>query len=380
MSDKKNILFVDDEPSFLHGLRRLLFSQRRVWDMFFVHSANEALAQTAEMDFDLIISDVGMPGKDGFELLTVLRQTERTRDIPVIILTGGDEVSFKRRALDMGATDLLNKPVSLEDLVARIWSALRLKSYQDELKSQKEILEQRVRERTVELEESRLDIIWRLAKAGEYRDRETGNHIVRVAYYCHLLAEQLGMDKDFTKLLFMTSPLHDIGKIGISDTILLKPGKLTPEERGIMEQHSEIGAEILQPDSWQTNALRAVEIIGLQQPPVNLDNPLLKMAGVIALGHHERWDGQGYPQKLRGDKIPLAARIVALADVYDALRSARPYKPAFTHEKTLAIMKEEAGGHFDPMVFDAYDKRIHDFQAIQEQMQDRLQETVGAQT
>ncbi|MBN2211372.1 MAG: response regulator [Sedimentisphaerales bacterium] len=378
MAEKKHILFVDDDPAFLHGLRRLLFAQRKVWEMNFVLSADEALEETLQQHYDLIISDVSMPGKDGFELLGMLREREQTQDIPVIILTGGDELSYKRRALDMGATDLLNKPVSQEDLVARIWSALRLKSYQDELKQQKSLLENKVQERTAELEDSRLEIIWRLAKAGEYRDKETGNHIIRVGYISYLLAEQLGMDEEFKKLMFVTSPLHDIGKIAISDTILLKPGKLTPQERLDMQTHTTIGADLLRPDARQKNALRAICSLGLYQAVSNNENPLLRMAAIIALRHHEWWDGSGYPDGLKGDAIPLEARIVALADVYDALRSQRPYKPPMSEEKAMAIMHEESLRHFDPMVYDAFLKRQEDLQVITDQYADgTLDETLS---
>ncbi len=372
MAEKKQILFVDDDPAFLHGLRRLLFSQRKVWEMNFVLSADEALEETRRLHYDLIISDVGMPGKDGFELLGMLREKEHTQDIPVIILTGGDETSFKRRALDMGATDLLNKPVSQEDLVARIWNALRLKSYQDELKLQKSLLENKVQERTAELEDSRLEIIWRLARAGEFRDKETGNHIIRVGYISYILADQLGMDEDFKKLMFVTSPLHDIGKIAVSDIILLKPGKLTPEERTAMQTHTTIGAELLRPDARQKNALRAICTPNYHQAAAKAENPLLRMAAIIALRHHEWWDGTGYPGGLKGDAIPLEARIVALADVYDALRSQRPYKPPMSEEKALAIMQEESLRHFDPMVYDAFQKRQDDLRAITDQYSDTI--------
>jgi putative two-component system response regulator len=370
MAERQRILFVDDESSFLNALRRILFNQRRVWDMNFVLSADEALDLARRGETDVVVSDVDMPGKDGFQLLTALREDERTRDVPFIILTGGEEQSFKRRALDLGATDLLNKPVSLEDLVARIWSALRLKAYQDELKAQKDMLERKVEERTAELAESRLDIVWRLAKAGEYRDPETGNHIVRVGYYCHILSEELGMTRDFTEAVFLTSPLHDIGKLGIPDDILLKSSQLTAEERRIMEQHCTIGAELLAPAFRHAIPTLSGREFARRPHGAPPENPILKMAAAIALSHHERWDGNGYPHRLAGEAIPLGGRITAVADVYDALCSVRPYKPAYPEEKTLAIMREEAACHFDPMVFAAFEKRLVDIRAIREQFAD----------
>ena len=185
---KRKVLFVDDEPNFLNGIRRMLRSQRDDWSMEFVNGVEEALERCSETEFDTVVSDVNMPGKTGLDLLRALRGDERTRAIPIIILTGNAETDLKRQALDLGATDLLSKPVGHEDLVARLRSVLRLKEYQDELRDQNEYLEQRVKERTAELENARRDIIWRLAKAGEFRDEETGEHAIRVACCCRVLA------------------------------------------------------------------------------------------------------------------------------------------------------------------------------------------------
>ena len=265
----------------------------------------------------------------------------------------------------MGATDLLNKPVIQEDLIARLRSALRLKSFQDDLKAHNDLLEQKVKDRTAQVEESRLDILFRLGKAAEYRDEETGNHVLRVGCYCQVLAQELGMDADFTEMILLTSPLHDVGKIGIPDHILLKPGKFTPQERSIMQQHCAIGAQLL------SEELRSPDLCGINKPPGPQrktarpkDSPLMQMAASIALSHHEKWDGSGYPNSLADQDIPLVARIVAIPDIYDALRSARPYKPAFSEEKTLQIMKEECGTHLDPMVFAAFERHVADFNSI----------------
>ena len=365
---KKRILFIDDESYFLEGLKRLLHRQCDVWDVYFAHSVDAALNEISKVEFDAIISDVTMPGKDGFELLRILKDSETTKDVPVVILTGRDDHNLKSRALEMGATDLLSKPVNHEDLLARLNSVLRLKSYQDELKDQNKILDRKVKERTAELEESRLDIILRLGKAAEYRDEETGNHILRVGCYCRALAEELDMACNFVEMIFLTSPLHDIGKIGIPDKILLKSGVLAPAERKIMERHCIIGADILRKDTESMNPY--LKWHRNKSTLKSRDNFILDMASTITLYHHEKWDGSGYPKGLQGQDIPLAARIVALADIYDALRTARPYKPAYSQEHTLGILRDDAGHHFDPMIYNAFEKIVEQFNSIHNQFSD----------
>lgn len=363
----KQVLFVDDEPRILDMFRRILREQSQVWQMSFATSVDEALVLMEDTNFDTIVSDVTMPDKDGFELLRVLQSQPKTMDIPVIILTGNAEKNLKRKALDSGATDLLDKPVEQEDLISRIRSVLRLKEYQDEIKSQNETLERKVKERTHELERSRLEIIWRLAKAGEYRDNDTGNHVVRVGWYCRAMAEVLGEDAEFVNLISLTSPLHDIGKIGIPDAVLLKPGKLTPEERVTIETHCAIGAHILREQPKGMLLLGQAETSPAPVIWEEFDDPFLRMASSIALGHHERWDAHGYPAGTGGEAIPMEARIVALADVYDALCSVRPYKEAFSHEVALEIIRKE-DGHFDPRVLAAFESLAERFQSIREQL------------
>ena len=367
---KARILFVDDDLNILHSLERLLYKQHDVWEMCFVSSAGEALKKTRGEGFDAIILDVSMPEMNGFDFLTALRESEETKDIPVVILTGNSDSSFKRHALDLGATDLLCKPAFCEDLVARIQSMLRLKSNQDQIKNQNEILDRKVKERTIELEESRQDIVWRLAKAGEYHDDETGNHTLRVACYCQAIASELGMFNGFTDRLFIASPLHDIGKIGVPDAILLKKGKLTSEERKTMQSHCAIGSAILQ-ENAKSETYRLTRLYGNASfTRSRAQISLLKMASNIAMSHHEKWDGSGYPQGLAGEDIPLEARIAALADVYDALRSERPYKPAFPEDKTLRIIKEEVNGHFDPSILAAFWKVSDAIRYIREEFSD----------
>lgn len=360
----KRLVFVDDDPNILDVLERMIAPYAGDWEAHFCLSAAEAIAVAAQIDLDVVVSDARMPDKDGFWLLRTLQDSERTRNIPVIILTGDCEPSLKRQALELGATDLLNKPICREDLLGRLRSALRLKASQDELAEHIRSLEKNIRERTQALETSHREIVWRLAKACEYRDDQTGQHVARVAFYSRAIAMGMGMDSDYAERLFLTSPLHDIGKIAIPDRILLKPGTLSPEEWKLMQCHCVTGASVLleQPKAlgvfqwWARDHHHACE-------PED-DNPLLKMATRIALSHHEKWNGAGYPKGLAGDSIPLEGRIVALADVFDALISDRPYKPAFSLEKSRAIIDEESGRHFDPEICAAFDRQIEEVESI----------------
>ncbi|MEN6356465.1 MAG: HD domain-containing phosphohydrolase [Armatimonadota bacterium] len=371
MESRKHILFVDDDQNFLAGLFRSLHTKAGQWKMSSANSADEAIEALAQESTDVVVTDFRMGVKDGLELLQMIMSSELTCDIPVIMLTGSDESTLKQRALELGATDLLGKPVVREDLIARISSAIRLKESQDELKTMNQSLETRVRDRTAELEQSRLEMIWRLAKAGEYRDEGTGNHVLRVGYYCKTIAEEMGADQDFIRRLFLTSPLHDIGKIGIPDAILKKCGTLTPEERAIMQKHCEIGAKILaQPHSDQCSPW--ISSTSAQAGCASDDNDLIEMAASIALAHHERWDGDGYPRQLAGNQIPIEALIVAIADVYDALSTARTYKPAFSHEKALEIMRSEQGTHYSPDVFAAFEASLNRIFTIQDEIKDQF--------
>ena len=242
--------------------------------------------------------------------------------------------------------------------MARLQNILKLKSYQDQLKLHNEILKQKVSERTAQLAASQRDIIWRLGKVAEFRDLETGNHVIRVGYTSRIIAETMGLDHDFVENLFLAAPLHDIGKIGIPDGILLKPGKLTAEERSIIERHCVIGAEILRKDSRITKGSQGGA------------SPLMEMAATIALTHHEKWDGSGYPDGLVGDSIPLESRITAVADVYDALRSERSYKSSFTSDEAASIIRDGIQGHFDPAVVAAFDDSLERINTIRKEFSD----------
>jgi putative two-component system response regulator len=345
---KKRLLFVDDEPNVLNGLQRLLRDHRGMWDMTFLPSAQEALQNCLVNDYDVIVTDFSMPGKDGLALLKTLRNTERTKDIPIVILTGTREKELKRQALELGATDLLNKPVDQEDLLARLQNCLRLKTYLDEINANNAVLGQKVKERTKELEETRLQVIRRLGRAAEFKDNETGMHVIRMSLYSALLASRVGMEKEECDLLLNAAPMHDIGKIGIPDRILLKPGKLDPEEWEIMKTHVTIGADILSGD----------------------DSDLLKLARTVVLEHHEKWDGSGYPYGLKGTEISLAGRIVSLCDVFDALTSKRPYKRAWTIEESMIFIGAQSGTHFEPTLVDHFKEMLPEILDIKERFSD----------
>ena len=372
-SKRKRILFVDDDANFLNGMRRLLHEQTRVWDMVFAESADEAAAELHKDSFDVVVTDVKMPGQDGFKVLRLVRDSETLRDIPVIMLTGLGDSESKAAALSLGAHDLLTKPVSEEELLARLRSALHLKAVQDDLKEVNTSLERKVVERTAEIEMSRLEIVWRLSKVGELRDGATGNHIVRVGCYARFIAESLGLPRNVVKLLFLTAPLHDIGKVAIPDAILQKPGLLTSAERLVMQDHCAIGSQLLLEDAvgmqpfleWQRGGI-------VPSLPAGAANQLLTMAASTAMTHHERWDGKGYPTGLAGDDIPLDGRIAGLADVYDALCSDRPYKPAIPEQQAHAILKAESGIHFDPQIVDAFGRVFREVREVRVRFRDEV--------
>jgi len=362
------VLFVDDEKDTLSGFRRMLYPQQKKWDSTFVTSVEEALEVIKNSKIDVVVSDIYMPGRSGFDLLKQLRQDDATVDLPVLILTGNAETSLKRQALELGATDLLFKPVGREDLIVRVDNMLQIKSQQDQIKEQNRLLDEKVRARTLELEMSHLDLIWRLARVAECRDQETGNHILRVAHYSRILAKNYGLDDTICEQIYLASPLHDIGKIGISDNILLKPGKLSDTERIKMNNHCLLGAELLSQNLIGESGNTFLKEVRVA--PHHYRNPVLTVAAEIAMSHHERWDGTGYPQKLCGQEIPLNARICAISDVFDALSTSRPYKKAFAEETVLEIMSEEAGKQFDPELFDVFLRSLPEFRIIRSRLAD----------
>ena len=367
---KQSVLFVDDDPNVLQSYKRSLRRQRHDWEMTFDDNPIHAWERMQKEPFDTVVSDVRMPGMNGLEFLTRIKTEPTLSDIPVVIVTGESDSKLKRQALDLDAADLLNKPVDTYDLIARLKSVLRTKEYSDKLKESNELLERRVRVRTAELNASRIDILWRLGKASEFRDEETGNHVVRVGCYSRVVALALGLDSDYCDNLFLAAPLHDIGKIGIGDDVLLKPGRLTDDEWVTMRRHCEFGVSILtDPGNFMNIASRFFSSQGIVEL-IGTSNPVLELAAEIAATHHEKWDGSGYPARLAGEEIPLSGRIVAIADVYDALRSERPYKQPFSVEKSLAILRESSGSHFDPQVVEAFINNFEEIQSIENEFGD----------
>jgi len=357
-------MIVDDEPLNIDVVQGYL-EMEGYQNVFSTDHAPQALPQISLHKPDVVLLDIHMPHINGFEILAAMRKDPTLAQTPVVILTASSDDETKIRALRTGATDLLCKPVHREELLARLTNVLQVKAWQDHLRGYSEELEEAVRLRTFELETSRLEVIQCLARAAEFRDDDTGQHIVRVGRYARLIGEELGLPKPVLDILEPAAQLHDVGKIGISDTILLKPGKLTPEEFDLMQSHCGFGKRIvdLLPDS-EARLLRAHTELGAKIMDVG-GSPILAMAKRIALTHHERWDGSGYPLKLAGIDIPLEGRITAVADVFDALSSKRPYKAAFPLDKCLSILEEGRGTHFDPQVLDAFLARRAQIIAIQ---------------
>ncbi|HLN24063.1 MAG TPA: HD domain-containing phosphohydrolase [Patescibacteria group bacterium] len=341
---KGRILLVDDNKFNLDVLQRRLLREGHHVGMCM--NGADALALLAVESFDLILLDVMMSGMNGFEVLQALKADDGLRNIPVIMVSALDEITSIVRCIEAGAEDYLNKPINTILLRARINSCLERKCLRDLERTYRDTLEARVAERTRELAITQDITILTLATLTEVRDTETGNHIRRTQEYLRVLATRLNtqpgqrehLDEDGIALLCKTSVLHDIGKVGVPDSILLKPGRLTEDEFEIMKGHTVLGRDAIR------TAEAKLRESGVSEQSVSY----LRVAREVCGGHHEKWDGSGYPDRLSGTDIPLSARLMAIADVYDALISARPYKPAFPHEKAVEIIRQNAGGHFDP--------------------------------
>lgn len=319
------VVVIDDVQANL----RLLESSLRTMGLGQVHGFSDSalgLEWLQQNPWDLLLLDLDMPAPDGFAILQALSERDRTAQQVILVTALGDAAS-RRRGLDLGGNDYLTKPVDLPELLLRVRNCLQLSYAHRQIEQERAALEERVQERTARLRDSYQAVIRALARAAGYKDNETGNHIMRIGETAALMARQIGAPETWVELLRLAAPMHDVGKIGIPDHILLKPGKLTPEEFDIMKQHARIGHAILADRGHSS---------------------LLELAAEIALNHHEKWDGSGYPAGLKGEEIPISARIVALCDVYDALRSSRPYKQGWSAEKTQAFILEQSGKHFDP--------------------------------
>ncbi|HTY08272.1 MAG TPA: HD domain-containing phosphohydrolase [Candidatus Edwardsbacteria bacterium] len=305
---------------------------------------------------DVILTDLTMPRLSGHELIALVRKHEPTRHTPVVVISAERDRKSRVKAYDLGADEFVTKPPDATELKARVRALLKVKAYQDHMEEDKRELELQVALRTREVREAfqktraaSLEAVYRLAKAAEYRDKGTGDHIKRMSHYAAALARTMGHNENIVEALLYASPMHDIGKIGIPDTILLKPGPFTPEEWAVMQRHPAIGANILE----------------------GSDSNFIRMGAVIALTHHEKWDGSGYPHGLAGDKIPAVGRISAVADVFDAMSTDRPYREApFTVEQTVEYIKQGRGTHFDPRVVDAFLRIISEILDIRAQYHD----------
>lgn len=356
----KRVLIIDDEEP----IRRLLgyMLQSHGYETVLASDAREARLRLADTSFALILCDVNMPGESGMDLVrNVLIQHPHTA---VIMVTGLDSTVLANAALDMGAFGYIIKPFEANEVLINVANALRRRRLEMENRLHRENLEDVVRTRTMALQQalewleksekelrlSREETIQRLAIAAEYRDSATAQHIHRMSHYCELLARRYGLSAERCDLIRTASPMHDIGKIGTPDQVLLKPGKFTQDEFNVIAQHAEIGYRIL----------------------AGSDAEILNVAATIALTHHERWDGSGYPRKLKGEAIPIEGRIAAIADAFDALTTARVYKPAFDFEHAVDLMSKHRGEHFDPELLDVFLSSLNEIKRIHEEYADRV--------
>lgn len=348
MNDKKGVsswrvLVVDDTPANLAVLKETLAPEG--YKLAFANTGEKALEIAGQIQPDLILLDVMMPGIDGYETCTRLKADEKTKDIPIIFITAKKETEDIVHGFKVGGIDYVPKPFQQEEICSRVKTHLELRELQVHLKEM-------VKERTKQLNDSRLEIVGRLGKAAEYKDNETGMHVIRMSRYSELLAKELGKDEHYCEVILNASPMHDIGKIGIPDRVLLKPGKLDHDEWEIMKTHTTMGAAIL----------------------AGGESEVMKMSESIATSHQEKWDGSGYPGGLKGEDIPLEGRIVAIADVFDALTSVRPYKKAWTVEDAIKLIEQESGKHFDPELVPLFVKILPEIIKIKDQFSDSLEE------
>ena len=342
------ILIVDDDPGVSEALRRLVADDGHIATV--AYDTTEARAELGSASFELILCDVNLPGESGLEFVRDV-VAGRT-DVAVLMVSGADDPRLAETALALGAYGYIVKPFRDSEVNIGIANALRRRRLEIENATHRERLEQLVYDRTAELGRSREETIHRLARAAELRDHETGQHIERVSRCCELIARQLGLPQDHCELLRIASPLHDIGKIAIPDFILRKPGPLSAEERLVVQTHTSLGHEIL----------------------AGSREPLLQVGAEIAWTHHERFDGGGYPRRLAGDAIPLAGRIVAVADVFDALISDRVYRTALPVDEVVEVMRAEQGGQFDPAALEALLTAIPEALAIRDRFRDARNE------
>jgi len=330
--DDMQVLIIDDQFTGRKIVEGLVLAIDPKLVIHSCENAYQALVSASECKPDLVLTDYRMPNMDGIEFAHRLRSLPDCMDVPLVMITADSDLQIRYEALEAGATDFLTRPIDQIEFGARCRNLLTLRKQQQIIKHRSRWLEEKIAIATEQVRIREHETLLRLAKAGECRDEETGNHVLRMARYSYLMAERLGFPKTECEAIELAAPMHDIGKIGIPDQILLKPGKLTDEEWRVMREHPCIGHAILQDSSSE----------------------FISLGAAIALGHHEKFDGTGYPRGLAGEKIPVVARIVTVADVYDALTSIRPYKRAWTPEAAKNYITAQAGQHFDPRCVTAF--------------------------
>jgi putative two-component system response regulator len=371
------IMIVDDEEFNVMVFKRFL-RDAGYQNVVATSDATSAMDLLARERPDIVLLDIVMPGINGLEILAKISSDVEWEQLPVLILTASQDDAIKQVALDLGAKDFLTKPVTASDLIPRVRNSLLNKLYKDRLASHATELEKLVRKRTEELAWSRQEVVFCLARAAEFRDTNTGHHVVRVGRYVGVIARRLNYDPRTSQsdrdkigspqqieLLELASQLHDIGKIGVPDHILKKPDKLTAEEFAVIKKHCNMGLDIIGPLATESAAIDSAG-----RTTMACHSPLLLLAAKIASSHHERWDGKGYPSGLKGEDIPLEGRMTAVADVFDALSTERPYKDAFSVDECLKLMEEGRGTQFDPRILDAFIEAIPEILHIRDELKD----------
>lgn len=366
----RRIMIVDDEETNIMMAEAHL-SQNGYHNFLHTTDPRTALPMIRRERPDVVLLDINMPHVSGLEILRCLAADEATQHLPVIILTAATDPQLKKQALDLGATDFLTKPVDPHELIPRVRNVLLIKAHMDDIANENAKLDALVRRRTEDLVASRQQLILSLAKAAEHRDDDTGNHVLRVGRYAAIIAKHMGWTESRVQMIELAAQLHDVGKIGIPDAILFKPGRLDPQEWELMRKHCAFGRDIIEPFSDQDiTKLRTHARLGADLLHVR-GSAMMLMAARIAQTHHERWDGSGYPIGLAGEDIPIEGRITAVADVFDALSSQRSYKDPFPREKCFSIITEGRGSHFDPQVVDAFFAGANEIVEVQISLMDR---------